>query len=61
MGNPEDGDSLTGVRVSIDGLQWPIVVAWRSEDSFAWMMDAVKKAESGTKDKLNVRVTCIAK
>lgn len=61
LGSPDGGDSMAGVRVMLEGVQWPIIVAWGAADAFGWMMDAIAKAKSGKVDDLHVQVKCIPK
>lgn len=61
LGIPDGGDSMAGVRVMMEGVQWPIIVAWGEVDAFGWLIDAITKAKGGRTDDLHVQVKCIAK
>lgn len=61
LGNPDGSDSMAGIRVIMEGVQWPTIVSWGAADAFGRMMDAIAKARIGKMDDLHVQVKCIAK
>ena len=60
--NAHEPDSqFAGVRVVLEGIQWPMVVGWKDSHGYQWMMDTVAKSTIGRMNDLHVQVRCIMK
>ena len=60
--NAHEPDSqFAGVRVVLEGIQWPMVVGWKDSHGYQWMMDTVMKSTIGRMNDIHVQVRCIKK
>ena len=57
--NPDT--EMAGVGVEVEGIQWPMIVAWRDLQAYQWMMDTIARAAIGRVQDLHVQVKCIPK
>lgn len=60
--DPNDGKThMAGVSVAMEGLEWPLIVAWKSLEGHKIMMDTIETAKLGKNGDLLVKVKCIRK
>lgn len=61
LGLEDQARDMAAVSVTIDGVQWPMVLPWGNSQAFQRMLGALEHAQHGTITGLEVRVKCIKK
>lgn len=57
----DEKSRMSGVSVTFDGLDWPLIVPWRNSQGFNRMMEAIETAKDAGTGVLLVKVHCIRK
>ena len=61
LGSSKKDKCIAGVRIMIEGIEWPIIMAFGSDVGFQTMCDTTERAKIGRVNDLHVQVRCMTK